>query len=1060
MIGCPRPNFSARISHPLSFVLLPLLFTQFAYMQNAQASDRRPSLAQEARDRSVPEAVVAALLNTQEPTTLELDKPIERELSGGQEHIYQIALTDGQYVSLVIEQHGIDVTVQLQERDGKVPTSFDSEYRDQGEEKAELVAEASGSYRLTVQASSKSAPTARYVIRVGEIRAATKNDRLMHEARKLESAYRQAVLAGKYEEAREFAERALSNTESAVGAEHPFAALLVRHLAHLKKLQQDFAGSESLHERALAISEKTVGPEHPQTIEITRSLAFLYFEANELAKAERLSERAVEMSQKTLGSEHRVVAKCLLTLAQITREPQKKEQMLRRILMMAEKTVGAEHELTGDVLTELGIFYMDKRDYQQAEPFLMRAQVVYEKIGGPEYLGRVVSLYNLGIIAREGKDYSKAEGYYRKAMAIVEKVFGLENPRLAMILNGIAIIYRAKGEYQKSVEAHLRALRISETTRGPYHPLTLQSLGNIARTYAAQGNLVEAGRFQSRVDEVIERNIEMNLAIGSERQKMSYLNSMAERTDRTISFNADLAPNDPAASALAALVLLQRKGRVLDATSASFAALRQRSTVEEQTLIQQYNETTAQLARHVLNGPQKSSFEEHQKKVDELEEKKERLEAEISRRSAEFRASSQLVTLAAIQEAIPASAALIEFAVYRPFDPKAENNSEAYKEPHYIAYVIRHQSEVRWAALGPVKGIDDAVDALRQALRDPERKDVRQLARAVDEKLMRPVRSRAGDVKHWLISPDGKLNLIPFEALVDEQNRYLLERHAFAYLTSGRDLLRLQTPRESKSSPIVFADPAFGDPALVASSDASSNASAASRAQFNYSQVFFGPLPGVGEEVRALKTLLPQATFLTREQATEATLKRVSGPSILHIATHGFFLENDSSAENRSTTKTPDGTRLGKWVARIDNPLLRSGLALTGANQGRSGDDDGVLTALEATALDLWGTKLVVLSACDTGIGEVKNGDGVYGLRRALFLAGTESQLMSLWPVSDRSTRELMAGYYQALVQNAGRGEALRRVQLKMLRNKSRNHPYYWASFILAGEWASLKGQR
>ncbi len=1103
MIGCPRSNFSARISQPLSLVLFPLLSIQFAYSPNAQASPGRPSLVQEARYKSIPKAAANAVglpaarpelscapyvvatapgadspatpvvhrsprtikgktlaLNTQEPTTLESGKPVERELSGGQEHIYQIALTDGQYASVVIEQHGIDVAVQLQERDGKVTTNFDSEYRGQGEEKAEIVAEATGSYRLKVQASSKSAPTARYVIRVGEIRPATRNDLLMHEARKLESAYRQAVLAGKYEEARGLAERALAVSESVVGTEHPFVADQVFHLAHLSKAKQDFAKSESLHERALAISEKTLGPEHAKTIEISRSLAFLYFEANELAKAERLSERAVEMSQKTLGPEHRLVAGCLLTLAQITRDPQKKEQILQRSLMIAKKTVGNEHSITAEVLNELGILYMEKRDFNRAEPFLLRAQAAYEKSVGPEHLGRVVSLFNLGIIARERKDYAKAEEDYSQAMAIVEKIFGPENPRLSMILNSIAIIYRARGEYQKSLEALLRGLRISERTRGPYHPLTLQSLGNIARTYAAQGNLVEAVRFQSRVDEVIERNIEMNLAIGSERQKMSYLNSMAERMDRTISLNANLLPNDPAASALAALVLLQRKGRVLDATSASFAALRQRSTVEEQALIQQYNETTAQLARLVLNGPQKSSFEEHQKKVSELEERKERLEAEISRRSAEFRASSRPVTLAAIQEAIPASAALIEFAVYRPFDPKAETNSEAYKEPRYIAYVIRHRSEVRWAELGPAKEIDEMVDALRQALRDPLRKDVRQLARAVDEKLMRPVRSLAGDAKHWLISPDGKLNLIPFEALVDEQNRYLLERYAFAYLTSGRDLLRLQTPRESKSSPVVFADPIFGDPALIASTDASANANAASRAQFNYSQIFFGPLPGVGDEVRALKTLLPQATFLTRDQATEATLKRVRAPSILHIATHGFFLENDSSVENRSLTKTPDGTRLGKWVARVDNPLLRSGLALAGANQGRSGDDDGVLTALEATALDLWGTKLVVLSACDTGVGEVKNGDGVYGLRRALFLAGTESQLMSLWPVSDRSTRDLMAGYYQALTQDAGRGEALRRVQLKMLRNKSRSHPYYWASFIMAGEWANLKGQR
>lgn len=167
-----------------------------------------------------------------------------------------------------------------------------------------------------------------------------------------------------------------------------------------------------------------------------------------------------------------------------------------------------------------------------------------------------------------------------------------------------------------------------------------------------------------------------------------------------------------------------------------------------------------------------------------------------------------------------------------------------------------------------------------------------------------------------------------------------------------------------------------------------------------------------------------------------------------------------SLSPSSTTARAPDDTRLGKWVARVDNPLLRSGLALAGANQGRSGDDDGVLTALEASALDLWGTKLVVLSACDTGVGEVKNGDGVYGLRRALFLAGTESQLMSLWPVSDRSTRDLMIRYYEALVQDVGRGEALRRVQLQMLRSKVHSHPYYWASFILTGEWANLQGKR
>ena len=144
----------------------------------------------------------------------------------------------------------------------------------------------------------------------------------------------------------------------------------------------------------------------------------------------------------------------------------------------------------------------------------------------------------------------------------------------------------------------------------------------------------------------------------------------------------------------------------------------------------------------------------------------------------------------------------------------------------------------------------------------------------------------------------------------------------------------------------------------------------------------------------------------------------------------------------------------------MENPLLRSGLALAGANRGPSGEDDGVLTALEAAGLDLWGTRLVVLSACDTGVGDVKRGDGVYGLRRALVLAGAESQLISLWPVSDRSTRDLMVDYYQQLAQGEARGQALRRAQLRMVRDLGRAHPYYWASFIQSGQWAKLDDRR
>ena len=261
--------------------------------------------------------------------------------------------------------------------------------------------------------------------------------------------------------------------------------------------------------------------------------------------------------------------------------------------------------------------------------------------------------------------------------------------------------------------------------------------------------------------------------------------------------------------------------------------------------------------------------------------------------------------------------------------------------------------------------------------------------------------------------------------------------------------------RDSKSPAVVIADPAFGEPSLIDSRTTAKDRSRRNRRlHVDYSRPFFGPLPGVADEVRTLRELMPQARFLTKAQATKAAVEKLSGPSILHIATHGFFRAVAGPAVTPALpyarrTYTPNPVSAGE-----DNPLLRSGLALAGANQS----NDGILTALEASELNLWGTKLVTLSACDTGLGEVKDGEGVYGLRRALVLAGAESQMMSLWPVSDRSTRDLIAGYYKSLLNGAGRSQALRQVQLQMLQEKA--HPYYWASFIQAGEWANLEGRR
>jgi CHAT domain-containing protein len=156
-----------------------------------------------------------------------------------------------------------------------------------------------------------------------------------------------------------------------------------------------------------------------------------------------------------------------------------------------------------------------------------------------------------------------------------------------------------------------------------------------------------------------------------------------------------------------------------------------------------------------------------------------------------------------VRAAIPPDAALIEFALYRPYNAKATKDAEAYGLPRYIAYVLREEGEIEWRELGDAKAIDRAIAALRKALRNPARMDVKRLARAVDAQVFRPLRPLLGGVRQLLISPDGSLNLIPFAALVDERGRYAVERYSISYLTSGRDLLRLQVDRESKDGPLL-----------------------------------------------------------------------------------------------------------------------------------------------------------------------------------------------------------------------------------------------------------------
>jgi tetratricopeptide (TPR) repeat protein len=1133
-----------------------------------------------------------------EARLLEPGKAIKRELSGAGSHTYQIRLSAGQFLKVVIEQQGIDVVVQLLGTGGEQIAEFDRESRSQGQELASLVAEADGECRLTVRPKQKNAPAGGYEIRIEELRVATEDDLTLHEARKLLQRASKLLGAGKYEEALPLVERAREIRERVLGPEHRDVAdalntlallysrkgeytkaeplyqraLAIREralgpedllvgdslnsLAVLYRLKGDYEKAEQIHQRALNIREKALGPEHPDVAQSLNSLANIYAEKGDYAKAEQNYKRALNIGEKALGPEHLDVAQSLNNLAILCRHKgdyAKAEQLYQRALNIKEKALGLEHPSIALSLHGLAIIYSDKGDYAKAEKIYQRALNISEKALGPEHPGVAQSLNGLALSYKGRGDYAKAELLLQRALAIKEKALGLEHPSVAISLHNLASIYFAKGDYAKAEKIYQRVLNISEKALGlehpgvalalhnlgsfyiekgdyanaepliqralaiqekamgpehpevarsinslavirrgkgelapaeplfqralaimekalgPEHPDVVKFLDHLARLYAAKGDFARAVTVQARANSVGEGNLARLLAIGSERQKLAYLALFSKQTNFTLWLHSHALPHDPQALDLAFTTLLRRKGRGLDVMADTIGALRRRATPEDQALFDQLGEARSQLAALTLMESGTDKPESYRARLKSLADKAEELESALSARRPEFRA--QTVTLTTVQSALPAGAALVEFAVYTPQNLRNEENNKL--PPRYLAYLLTAQGQPKWTDLGEAAPIDRAITSWRQALRDPRRTDVNRLARAVDEKVMRPVLALAqpelGEFRRLLIAPDGLLNLVPFAALVGRQGSYLVERYSISYLTSGRDLLRSPVRRPDNQYTVIVADPDYG---------AAGNAFAARRrdvglphglpqsagSNFNLDQIYFPPLKGTAGEARALKTILPRAKVFTRGQATEAALKQLHSPGILHVATHGFFLRDQD-------LELADGPDVGAATVRsggasdqpIENPLLRSGLALAGVNLrlGRVDQgDDGVLTALEAAGLDLWGTKLVVLSACDTGVGEVKNGEGVFGLRRALSLAGSETQVMSLWPVSDLGARDLMTEYYRALERGEGRGDGLRRVQIEMLKRKGRRHPFYWASFIQSGEWANLEVKR
>jgi CHAT domain-containing protein/Tfp pilus assembly protein PilF len=869
---------------------------------------------------------------------------------------------------------------------------------------------------------------------------------------------------GAYAKAEPLYVRALDINEKVRGATHLDVAQSLNNLAGLYWVQGAYTKAEPLYVRALDIREKALGATHPDVANTLNNFATLYWARGAYAKAEPLLVRALTIREQVLGPMHPDVALSLNNLAGLYHAQGayvKAEPLYVRALTIREHAQGAMHPDVAHSLDSLALLYLAQGAYTKAEPLLVRALDIREQALGAMHSDVALSLNDLAGLYLEQGTYAKVEPLLIRALDINEKGLGAKHPAVALNLKNLGLLYRAQGAYAKAEPLLVRALDIYETSPGAVHPRLAETINGLAMIYLAQGVPAKAEPLLSRAAEIREAQLRPELARLSEPRQRALLMLLQKETDSVVSMHADAMSSSPQALELALTTVLRRKGRGLDSLADNQLSLRAHVTPALRDKLDQLAAANAELSTRLRAPYDPHTASNRATAIATLRTRIDDLAAELNAASTDFRAQSTPVTMAKIQAALPRGSALVEFARYHRSDPR---QILPRPEERYVAYILLEHGPPQWVALGEAAPIDAAVDAVLAAMHST-RTDAAKLAlQHLDTLVFAPLRGRLANVSHVIVSPDGQLNLVPFEALVDPQGHYQLEQRLVSYVTSGRDLLRLPARHPPRSSATIVAAPDYGPPSSPALNGVGT----------------FRPLEGTAAELTEVPAYFVQARTLTGDKATKAALAAIAGPAVLHIATHGFYAR-DAAATPASSSKytgsapgtatsaalpTPLDSQRGIYLdvdafsslpplppsADPTEALDRAGLAMAGANLS----PDGIVSARELASYDWWGTQLVVLSACETGVGAVPSGEGVYGMRRALVLAGAESQVVSLWNVSDASTRELMRAFYGELARGTGRAEALRRAKLRLLRQTRFAHPYYWAAFIPAGDWTPL----
>jgi tetratricopeptide (TPR) repeat protein len=885
---------------------------------------------------------------------------------------------------------------------------------------------------------------------------------------------------GDYPKAEPLFKEALEIRQKVLGLENPDTTTSLSNLAELYFEMGDYPKAELLFKQSLEICQKVLGPENPDTVADLNNLALLYQRMGNYAKAEPLLKEALESHQKILGPEHPDTASSINNLAELYEDMgdyAKAEPLFRQSLEIRQKVLGREHPITALSLNNLALLYHEMGDYAKAEPLYKEALEIRQKVLGPGHPDTAISLNNLAGLYQQMGDYAKAEPLFKEALEIRQKVLGPGHPDTAITLNNLAELYRRMGELSKAEALLKEALEIYQKVLGPENPLTASGLNNLALIYQDMGDYAKAEPLFKEALEVRQKVLgperrdtatsfnnlallEFDLGQIEEGKRLAQQGYLAELKafSQILSFGSEdqrlayrrlltsytlLTAVDPTVPLLAGAVL-HYKGVVLDSIIEDRLLAETSKDEASRALLEELKAKKQALAKLLLQTTAASPKDANER-IQALEQEVEGIQDTLVRQFADVGQARRAlaVTVQQVQAAIPKNAVLIEYVRYQHYLGKSKF------ELRYGAVVLSADPMPRWVTLGRAQEIEASLRRYQRLVREAGDGEMAAILREVYKEVWEPVEQAfPPNVNRVIVSPDGQLNFLSFATLLDADQGFVAEKYSIQYVTSGRDLLRAPQPTQGKQV-IIMSNPKFDRDIELAGRVVAAEGSSVLRGveKREVEDLTFEELAGTQKEgaqlLRKFERWGWQTRSLTGSDVSKRAFLDLHSPFILHLATHGFFEPEDVSSDPDPNEPQSLGIKSDLTKSRFfENPMHRSGLALAGANttieawkRGEASpiEDDGILTAEDVSTLDLKGTWLVTLSACDTGSGEARAGEGVMGLRRGFIEAGAQNLLMTLWPISDEVTVQIMSDFYEAAHERGSAPEALAKVQREWL---------------------------